>query len=412
MTARRIAVVCADPGIAWGGTKGAALHLSAVVGALRGMGVDVSVVAARAEQDASPRAVARAARLFEELASIAREDGDDGTALAPELLALSANEEAERALDRIHAEGPLDAVYERSSLFGIAGRRFARRASVPHLLEVNAPLVDEQARYRTLSLAPLARGIERALQRDADAVLAVSSPLAERAVALGARPERVHVVANGADRALFHPGVDGSAARRQAGFSGMDVVVGFVGGLRPWHGIDTLLSAVERARAEDPRVRLLVAGDGPLADLVRARAATPALAGSVHLAGAVAHADAPRWIAACDIAAAPYDAEAGVYFCPLKVPEALAVGRPVVATDLPALRDAVQEGRTGLLVPAGDVASLAAAILLLARDPERRAELGRAAARDAERRLGWDAVARRILEIRDRCDARESPVAR
>jgi glycosyltransferase involved in cell wall biosynthesis len=99
-----------------------------------------------------------------------------------------------------------------------------------------------------------------------------------------------------------------------------------------------------------------------------------------------------------DAGIAPYPATSRFYFSPLKVLEYMAAGLPVVASRLGQIAELVEDGRSGILCPAGDAAALAGALDALRRDPALRARLGAAGCEAARRRHGWDAVVGAILE--------------
>src|SRR5262249_50200142 len=151
-----------------------------------------------------------------------------------------------------------DVIYERFSLFTVAGARVASRLRVPHLLEVNAPLRAEAARFRTLPHPGAAARAEQEVLTRSDAVLAVSEPLAEwlRSTGCNAPGE---VVPNAVDPAGF----PAPPPRRRARF-----VVGFAGSLKPWHGIDVMLDACRTAMAADPCLYLEIVGGGPMSPAV------------------------------------------------------------------------------------------------------------------------------------------------
>ncbi|MBL8695756.1 MAG: glycosyltransferase family 4 protein [Planctomycetes bacterium] len=398
MTPLRIAVVNGDPGIAYGGAKGAALHLSGMVRALERCGCDVHVTTLRAERGSSPAFVASCP---EPMASIVRwlKESEPSRAVleAAELAAIGANIPVLAHLTERHALQPFDLVYERLSLFGTAGSRFCAKYQVPHFLEVNAPLVDEQKRFRGLAHEDLARAIERQLLSGAQQVLAVSPALARHAVALGAASERVQVQPNGAEAQWFHRGVDGSHVRASLGFCDTDVVVGFIGGLRPWHGIEHLFAGFDRARRSNSSLRLLLVGDGPLSPMAQERAEKSG--GVVVWRPAVAHREVPALLAACDLLTATYAADAAPYFSPLKIAEAMLVGRPMIASRIEGIGPLLRHGETGWLVEPGDDAAFASALELLASDAPLRAAIGARAAEDARSRLTWDAIARRTLAL-------------
>jgi glycosyltransferase involved in cell wall biosynthesis len=129
------------------------------------------------------------------------------------------------------------------------------------------------------------------------------------------------------------------------------------------------------------------------------------LHGRVILTGRVPHADIPAYLAAMDVTVAPYTAQDGFYFSPLKVVESLAAGRPVVAPRLGQLTDLLQDGVTGLLYPPGDRAAFVERVLELLNNPLRLQAMGRAAAAAAREDFGWDKTARRATQIMMRLQA-------
>jgi glycosyltransferase involved in cell wall biosynthesis len=104
-------------------------------------------------------------------------------------------------------------------------------------------------------------------------------------------------------------------------------------------------------------------------------------------------------LASMDVAVAPYPRRSSFYFSPLKVYEYMAASRPVVASRIGQLANLIEDGVNGLLCPAGDPVTLAAALARLRREPELRARLGRAARATVLKHHTWETVARRILHL-------------
>jgi glycosyltransferase involved in cell wall biosynthesis len=183
------------------------------------------------------------------------------------------------------------------------------------------------------------------------------------------------------------------------GVADEQVVVGFVGSLKPWHGIDLVIEAVAQARAFAPHLRLVIVGEGPARQAVELAIAKNELQDIAILTGNVPHADVPDYLAAMDITVAPYVAVPGFYFSPLKVFEYMAGGRPVVASRLGQIPDILQDGVTGFLHAPGDVNALGSHILALASHSEMRTEMGRRAACHAQAHHSWANVAARITTL-------------
>jgi glycosyltransferase involved in cell wall biosynthesis len=298
-----------------------------------------------------------------------------------------------RALPLLWEFAP-DAIYERYSLFGTAGALLARDLGIPLLLEVNAPLADEHARYRGLDHPELASRVERRLVRSAGHVLAVSPAIARWLRTAGVGEDRLTVLPNAVDPERFRP-LEGARAAVRASLGVDPPIVGFVGTLKPWHDVATLVRAL--ALIDEERPRLLVVGDGPERERLAAeatRARVPAI-----FTGALEHERVPAYLAAVDVAVAPYGRDDGFYFSPLKLVEYLEAARPVVAADVGEIRHCVRPGETGCLYAPGDAAGLAAAIRGLLGDPVRAAELGAAGRAHVRGQHTWRATAKAVAGL-------------
>jgi glycosyltransferase involved in cell wall biosynthesis len=203
------------------------------------------------------------------------------------------------------------------------------------------------------------------------------------------------VIPNGADPTVFRP--DSTARenlRRQYGIPGHHVVIGFVGILRPWHGVELLLDAFARA-SRGRSIHLLIVGDGPSRAEFEARARSLGLERSVTVTGRVPHERIPSHAAAMDLGVSP---RATFYASPMKVPEYMAAGVPVLAPRMPNLIDLVEEGRTGLLFEPEDVDSLADSLERAVDDEVLRARMGKAARTAIVQGRSWQHNASQVLD--------------
>lgn len=379
----RVAYVCADPGVPVFGKKECSVHAQEVIRSLRGRGASVELFASRlggnppAGLDAVP---------MHPLPPIPA-----GPAAGREQLALKANHDLRAALTNA---GPFDLIYERHSLWSYAGLEYAQEHGVPGLLEVNAPLLEEQRRYRNLALP---RDAERAVARAFDAasaLLCVSERVAEYANSHPTANGRVYVVPNGVDPNRITPHQDPALPAESN-----VVTVGFVGTLKPWHGVDVLIAAFADIYRDDPCVRLLIVGDGPQGRELQAQVEARGVKEAVVVVGPVEPAKIPAILTSMDVAVAPYPALANFYFSPLKILEYMAAGRAIVASAIGQINELIIHDRTGLLCRPGDSAELAAALHRLKADTPLIRRLGKAARCDVVRNHTWDAVACRIVEI-------------
>lgn len=372
----RIAYVTVDPGIPVFGTKGASVHIQEVVRELIRRGHDVTVHTTRAGRD-----------IPDDLAGLkvieTRIDADD-----PGARERAQQEVSARIAARIIAGGA-DLVYERYSLFSTALAEVAEATGAAGILEVNAPLIEEQRTHRVLvDEEAAAKALARQVAA-ATATVAVSDPVRDW-VRERTGSESVHTVPNGVSITRIVPRPEDIG----------DPVVTFVGTLKPWHGVADLLAAA--ALAKRPW-KLRIIGDGPERAALEEQAA--GLGIEVDFRGAVAPADMPGQLAGSAIGVAPYPdlgGEQQQYFSPLKVYEYLAAGLPVVASAVGQLPQIL--GELGTLVPPSDPAALAAAIDTLAADPVLRGKLGWRGRVQAEEKHSWAGAVDRILGLAGRAD--------
>jgi glycosyltransferase involved in cell wall biosynthesis len=224
---------------------------------------------------------------------------------------------------------------------------------------------------------------ETRILHDVDGVVAISEALADDLVARGIPRAKITIVPNGIDAAALGEAERDPALRARLGLDGR-FVVGYLGNLDHWReGIENLITALaELHRRGRSEVAVLVVGDGTRRASLEDHAARLGVAGSIRFTGRVPHEEVGQYYAQMELFTNPrVDERASRYITPLKPFEAMALGVPVLVSDLPALREIVDPPTRGVVAPPGDAAELAAAIELLVDDPVQRARLG-AAGRD------------------------------
>jgi glycosyltransferase involved in cell wall biosynthesis len=355
--------VCADRGIPLLGDKGASVHVRSITSALQRGRHDVSIAARNVEGDSAAPPVSHLVRLEENVY------------------------DAHAQLKGLIASLGIDIVIERYSLQSGPAQKASKECGVRVLLEVNAPLVEEATRYRGLD-DPDATCRERRTLRTADRIQVVSPALLRYA----------RSVAPNVPSCWIPNGVDIRSFRRAAPAGPVPIssgpLVGFVGSMKAWHGVDLLLDAFAEVRKTLPEARLVLVGTGPEEASLRHRAGMPDLAGSVAFTGHIPHERVPGLLKRFDVAVAPYLPQADFYFYPLKVVEYLAAGVPVIYSEQGDLADLI--GPAGLPCRAGSADQLADRVLTVLNDEALRSALaketvGRIAGYD------WDAVASRVV---------------
>lgn len=357
----RIALVCPYDLSVPGGVQS---HVQQLAAALRDLGDEVALLAPGPGPDhiGLGRSV-----------GIPFNDSVAPVAASPAVLARTGRVLRDLAPDVVHVHEPL------VPWVGPAAVRAAPRAVV----------LTFHAWSRRDRLYRAARPLGRALLRRAAVAIAVSDAAASyHAAALGVPVNRFAVVPNGVDVERF-----ATAAPLPEIVDADRPTLLFVGRLERRKGLETLVRAFTRLKADRPDLRLYVVGDGPERD--RCQALLPArLRADMIFLGRVAAEDLPRFQASCDVYVAP--ALGGESFG-IVLLEAMAAGRPVIASDIPGYRTVARDGVQARLVPPGDVDALVAAIRALLDNPSLRAAMGREGRATAAEH-DWSVIAGRIRE--------------
>ncbi|MFL5779409.1 MAG: glycosyltransferase [Chloroflexota bacterium] len=221
---------------------------------------------------------------------------------------------------------------------------------------------------------------ETRILRDVDGVVAISEALAAELVARGIPRTKITVVPNGIDPDALQPAPRDAALRARLGLDDR-LVVGYLGNLDHWReGIDVLLAALAQLHARGRTdIAVLVVGDGTRRPSMEEEARRLGLTSSVRFTGRVPHAEVGRYYGQMDVFTNPrVDERASRLITPLKPYEAMALGIPVLVSDLPALREIVDPPNRGAIAPPGDARGLADGLERLLDDPAERARLGEA----------------------------------
>jgi colanic acid biosynthesis glycosyl transferase WcaI len=281
---------------------------------------------------------------------------------------------------------------------------------VPLVLEVRDLWPDYLAGMGVVKSDAAMRGIfatERAMLRRADHVVVVTESFRDRVIEKGTAPDRVDVVSNGVDAALYYYAADEpppiEALRRGEG----ELIVGYLGNFGAGQGLNRVLDAAALLEAADLRIRVVLAGEGTAAEQVRARAR------ELGLRRTTIHPPIPRtrtraFYNACDVCLVPL-ADFAILrgTIPSKIFEVMACERPVVASVAGEAARIVERSGGGLVVPPGDARGIADAVLRLRDTPAaERAAMGAAGRAYVGEHFARETLAARYLEILRGVDAR------
>ena len=309
-----------------------------------------------------------------------------------------------RRLTQLNRKNRPAFIYQRFCQGQYAGVWFARQNEIPLVLEFNGSELwiarhwGEGVGRVEIPGENILERIEEANLRAASLIVVVSEVLRDQLTARGHDPARIVVVPNGVNPDVIGPHLAEPSQRPRLGLP-LDVpVIGFIGSLGLWHGVEVLIEAFDRLLRGHPDIakrdpRLLIIGDGDRMPMVRALIAKLDLADRVKLTGVVPQAEGVRFLASSDILVSPHvpNPDGSPFFgSPTKIFEYMALQRPIAASRLGQLGALLDHGRTALLTEPGNPDDLAEAIATLLRQPDLAEKLALAARREAVERHSWD----------------------
>lgn len=329
--------------------------------------------------------------------------------------------EVERALELV-AEFRPHVLHATTNYFNaLVAQAVSAATGVPWILEVRGlmektwiashPGDEEQRRAAASEKARTVALREAELASAAGAVVTLSDTMVEELSQRGLEADTITVVPNGVDDSLLSDHLTTDEARAAVGLETERgaFLIGAVSALIDYEGFDTLLRAAARL-LEDPRtdpalregLHVVLAGDGTAAPGLRALAEELGIGDRVTMPGRVPREAARNWVQALDVVVVPrHDLDVARTVTPQKPVEAMALARPVIVSDLPALRETVTDSagkRVGALAPAGDPAALAAQIHALWADRAQRARRAAEGQELAAERT-WPALVRRYEAV-------------
>jgi glycosyltransferase involved in cell wall biosynthesis len=266
---------------------------------------------------------------------------------------------------------------------------------IPIILEVNGPALEDQfmPKDERLRCKFFWQWLEQKMMTLPDHIMVVSETLKKYYVNYGIPSERITSVPNGVNLRIFNVGNNGERIREQLGIQGK-TVIGFSGSFAPWHGVDFLAAAFNVLVEQHDNLVLLLIGE-PWDILTM-----PDLPEDMSIiTGHVAHDKVPEYLAAIDIFVAPYPKIDPFYFSPLKIFEAMAMSRAVIASAQGQICELITDGVSGLLYQADNQTEFINRIECLIKDTQLRKDLGQEARKVIENNFTWQDNAGRMLDL-------------
>ena len=302
-------------------------------------------------------------------------------------------------VEPIFRDNNIDLIYERLTQNNSTVSVCAQRYQIPLIVQNDAPVEDDRRKYWGAPLYSFTKRLEETILKRANAVTVVSTPLKKYYERMGIDAQKIHVLPNGVNQENFSPE---NASRDMRAELGLDdkVIVGFVGNIFVYHGIELFETLARNCLSSGDDIHFMIVGGDQVSsqgiNQLHSTLDREQLSNMFTFTGPIPNTEVPNYIAAMDICILP---RFMWYGSPMKIFEYAVMGKAIVAPDQENIRDVLTHGETAILVESENPATLVQAVQELVRDERLRDQLGNAARKHILSRHTWAKNAERILEI-------------
>lgn len=322
---------------------------------------------------------------------------DNGVRRYPQVPIASYIERFEAGVRDLAVQHRARLIHASSYVGGLAGLADARRFGLPFVYEMSGlaelteasrdPAFEGSDRHRFLSR------LETGVARQADRCLVITEALSREMARRGVPEDRIVVVPDGVHVDRFRPAERDGALEADLGLAGK-TVIGYVGDLVDHEGLDVLLDAIASLKETRDDVHVIIVGDGPSEQAVRAQVDRLRLGDMVTSTGQVPHEQVPRYLSLVDVVSFPrLPLPVCELISPIAAVESMAMGKAIIVSDVAALTEFVQDGVTGRVFRKGDADHLRHVLEQLLDEPDQRRRLGEAARQWVVRERDWASIA-------------------
>jgi glycosyltransferase involved in cell wall biosynthesis len=292
-------------------------------------------------------------------------------------------------------------IYERYTPLNFGGVLAAKNSGVPLILEVNATYAGRLGCDIEMAYRGTASWVERKVFHWADGIVVVSGLLRECVLDRVSDPNKLATTPNAINLGKIRQldtVRERALVRDRYGIT-QGFVVGFVGSMRRWHGLDFLAQCIPHILDQHPDTHFLLVGTGEMEPVLRDFVIDNKLSKHVTITGAVRHDEVYSLIAAMDVGLSP---DTPPYASPMKLLEYMALGAVPIAPDYPPIREIIESPKTGLIFSPRDTDQFIKSILSLAKDAKMRQILSQAAQTEVIERRSWLNNAMEIISLASR----------
>ncbi len=327
----------------------------------------------------------------------------------PEVLAINYNGKSIKAVAKIIEKEGADFLHQHHHDFHFGGARLKKELGLPFILHADGVQYWVKKNWGKLYFAKLLRLAEETQLEAADAIIVVSEQLKKQLIEYGADGDKIVVAPNGVHPEEFNPEVGDAGLRKKLDLENK-FVIGYAGTFGRWHGVDVLARAAKFLTEKIPEAVVLFVGDGDLRPLIEDIAKKDGTLDKIRITGFVPFETIPNYLAACDVLTSPCvnNPDSELFNSPVKLFEYLAMGKPVVASDVGQQGTVVENGVTGLLCEEKNPEDLAEKIRVLYDNKDLAKKLGENARKAALEKYDWKENARKILKAYEKIAQKKS----
>lgn len=235
----------------------------------------------------------------------------------------------------------------------------------------------------------------------ADAILVISSTVKNQLVEMyNIKEEKIFVSPSGVDVQKFHPDISDTEIKEKLNLHN-NYVIGYSGLFNLYHGIDTLIESIPLITEKIKNVKILLIGDGQLRNFVDDYVNQKKLQDKVIITGLLPFNEVPKYLAACDVLVSPFKSiDKSTFFnSPIKTFEYMAMGKPIVTTNIGQLADICLDENNSLVMEENNPNSLAEKVFKILGDPQLANQLGKNAREFVVKNYSWSKKYELIMEI-------------
>jgi glycosyltransferase involved in cell wall biosynthesis len=321
----------------------------------------------------------------------------------PEVLNFPYNHKSSKEILKLIKNHKIDLLYLQHHDFHYGLDLLKKKTNIPILLQIDS--IEQWVKQNwggKLYFKNMINWCEEIEVQAADAILVISETVKNQLTELyDIDQNKIFISPSGVDTDKFNPSIKGEDIRAKYGLSNTDYVIGYSGLFNLYHGIDTLVKSIPTIVNEIKNVKFLLIGDGQLRPEIDNFVEKNHLEHLVTITGLVPYKDVPQHLAACDILVSPFNSSANTTFfnSPIKTFEYMAMGKPIVTTNIGELKSICIDSENSIVMDEGSFDSLAQSILRLKQNDELRTKISQNARDFVVKNFSWSNKYDLIMEV-------------